>query len=51
MHGDMIWTFFQKFSETIYTLKQWFHLKKGPKEGEKVARGLFHERVRETPVH
>ena len=25
--------------------------KKGPKEGEKVAQGHFHERVGETPVH
>ena len=25
--------------------------KKGPKEGERVARGHFHERVGETPVH
>ena len=26
-------------------------LKKGPKEGERVARGHFHERVGESPVH
>ena len=42
---------FQKFSETIYTPKEWFHSKKGPKEGERVAPGHFHERVGETPVH
>ena len=42
---------FQKFSETIFTPKEWFLSKKGPKEGERVARGHFHERVGETPVH
>ena len=29
----------------------WFLSKKGPKEGERVARGHFHERVGESPVH
>ena len=28
-----------------------FFKKKGPKEGERVAQGHFHERVGETPVH
>ena len=42
---------FQTFSDTIFTLKEWFLSKKGPKEGERVARGHFHERVGETPVH
>ena len=42
---------FQKFSETIFTPKDWFLSKKGPKEGERVARGHFHDRVGETPVH
>ena len=39
------------FSDTIFTPKEWFLSKKGPKEGERVARGHFHERVGETPVH
>ena len=42
---------FGKFCETIFTPKEWFLSKKGPKEGERVARGHFHERVGETPVH
>ena len=42
---------FGKFCETIFTPKEWFLSKKGPKEGEKVARGHFHERVGESPVH
>ena len=42
---------FLKFSETIFTPKEWFLSKKGLKEGERVARGHFHERVGETPVH
>ena len=42
---------FQKFPETTNTPKEWFLSKKGPKEGEIVARGHFHERVGETPVH
>ena len=32
------------------TLKRRFLSKKGPKEGERVARGHFHERVGESPV-
>ena len=40
---------FQKFSESIFTPKEWFLSKKGPKEGERVARGHFHERVGESP--
>ena len=35
----------------IFTPKEWFLSKKGPKEGERVARGHFHERVGESPVH
>ena len=42
---------FQTFLDTIFTPKKWFLSKKGPKEGERVARGHFHERVGETPVH
>ena len=42
---------FGTFCDTIFTLKEWFLSKKGPKEGERVARGRFHERVGETPVH
>ena len=42
---------FQTFPDTIYTPKEWFSSRKGPKEGERVARGHFHERVGETPVH
>ena len=42
---------FGKFCETIFTPKEWFLSKKGPKEGERVARGHFHERVGESPVH
>ena len=42
---------FLKFSETIFTPKEWILSKKGPKEGERVARGHFHERRSETPVH
>ena len=41
----------ENFSETIFTPKEWFLSKKGQKEGERVARGHFHERVGETPVH
>ena len=40
-----------RFCDTIFTPKEWFLSKKGPKEGERVARGHFHERVGETPVH
>ena len=42
---------FQTFPDTIFTPKEWFLSKRGPKEGERVARGHFHERVGETPVH
>ena len=42
---------FGKFCETIFTPKEWFLSKKGPKEGERVARGHYHERVGETPIH
>ena len=42
---------FQKISESIFTPKEWFLSEKGPKEGERVARGHFHERVGESPVH
>ena len=34
---------------SIFTPKEWFLSKKGPKEGERVARGHFHERVGESP--
>ena len=40
---------FQKSSETGNTPKKWFLSKKRPKEGERVARGHFHERVGESP--
>ena len=39
---------FGTFCDTIFTPKEWFLSKKGPKEGERVARGHFHERVGET---
>ena len=39
------------FCDTIFTPKEWFLSKKGPKKGEWVAWGHFHERVGETPVH
>jgi len=39
------------FSQLAITPKKWFLSKKGPKEGERVARGHFHERVGESPVH
>ena len=39
---------FGTFCDTIFTPKKWFLSKKGPKEGERVARGHFHERVSET---
>merc|ERR1711873_19908 len=42
---------FGTFCDTIFTPKEWFLSKKGPKEGERVARGHFHERVDESPVH
>ena len=42
---------FQTFSDAIFTPKECFLSKKGPKEGERVARGHFHERVGESPVH
>ena len=42
---------FGTFCDTIFTPKEWFLSKKGPKEGERVARGHFHERVGESPVH
>ena len=40
---------FGTFCDTIFTPKEWFLSKKGPKEGERVARGHFHERVGESP--
>ena len=42
---------FHTFSYTINTQKECLLSKKGPKEGEIVARGHFHERMGETPVH
>ena len=40
---------FQKFSETRKTPKDWFLSKKGPKDGERVVQGHFHERVQWLP--
>ena len=40
-----------KLCENIFTPKECFLLKIGPKEDERVVRGHFHERVDETPVH
>ena len=40
---------FQKSSETGNTPKKWFLSRKRPKEGERVGRGHFHERVGESP--
>ena len=42
---------FGTFCDTIFTLKERFLSKNGLKEGERVARGHFHERVGKTPVH
>ena len=42
---------FGTFSDIFNTPKEWFLLKKGPKEGDRVARGHYHERVGETHVH
>ena len=42
---------FKTFSDIFNTPEEWFLSKKGPKEGDRVARGHFHERVDETPVH
>ena len=39
---------FDPFSDTGNTPKEWFLSKKRPKEGERVARGHFHERVGES---
>ena len=53
--GNYAWghdlNIFQTCPDTIYTPKEWFLSNKGPKEGERVARGDFHERVGETRVH
>ena len=35
----------------VHSLGVLLFSKKGPKEGERVARGHFHERVGESPVH
>ena len=51
MSQGAFFSVFQKFSETKNTPKEWFLSKKGPKEGERVARGHFNERVGEPPVH
>ena len=50
MPRGMIWTF-SRNSRNHFTPKGWFLSKKGPKEGERVARGHFHERVGESSVH
>ena len=47
MHGGMIWTFFRHFHTPLTTRKSGFF----QREGERVARGHFHERMGETPVH
>ena len=53
--GNYAWghdlNIFQTCPDTIYTPKEWFLSNKGPKEGERVARGDFHERVGETPLY
>ena len=36
---------------SIFTPKEWFLSKKGPKEGERVAQGHFHERDRDDTGH
>ena len=51
MSRGHILSHFVKFCETGNTPKKWFLSRKRPKEGERVARGHFHERVGETPVH
>ena len=48
------WAWFEAFSQIFsnhFHPEKWFLSKKGPKEGERVARGHFHERVGESPVH
>ena len=55
LHGEMsrghILSHFGTNCDTGNTSKKRFLSKKGPKEGERVARGHFHERVGESPVH
>ena len=51
MPRGMIWKFSRHFQTPFSPPKEWFLSKKGPKEGERVARGHFHERVGESPVH
>ena len=54
LHGEMspghILSHFRKNCETGNTPKKWFLSRKRPKEGERVARGHFHERVGESPL-
>ena len=49
MSRGHILSHFVKFCETGNTPKKWFLSRKRPKEGERVARGHFHERVGESP--
>ena len=49
MSWGHILSHFGKNCETGNTPKKRFLSKKGPKEGERVARGHFHERVGESP--
>ena len=49
MSRGHILSHFGKNCETGNTPKKWFLSRKRPKEGERVARGHFHERVGESP--
>ena len=49
MSRGHILSHFVKFCETGNTPKKWFLSRKRPKEGERVGRGHFHERVGESP--
>ena len=49
MSRGHILSHFQTLTDTGNTPKKWFLSRKRPKEGERVARGHFHERVGESP--
>ena len=51
MSRGHILSHFQTVTDTGNTPKKWFLSRKRPKEGERVGRGHFHERVGESPVH
>ena len=49
MSRGHILSHFQTVTDTGNTPKKWFLSRKRPKEGERVGRGHFHERVGESP--